>query len=72
MENNRNNLFKVIFVWGAIIIGVAGAVVRNGWLIIIAAIMIAGALIYVRYFTMKEILNRNSTGGLTVINRKVK
>ncbi len=58
MKNNQNNLFKIVFVWGAIIAGVLGAILHIGWLIIIAAIMLAAAFIYIRYITMKEMIDR--------------
>jgi len=53
---NKNNLFKVLFVWGAIIIGVLGAWLNFDILIILSILMLALVIIYIRYYTMREMV----------------
>jgi len=58
-ERNKYNLFKILFVWSAIIFGVVGAWLDYNWLIILSIFMLALAAIYIRYYTMKERLQKN-------------
>jgi len=58
-QYSKEDLIKVLFIYTAIIIGIIGAWFRIKYLMATAIVMIGISIAYVRYYTMKERLNKN-------------
>ena len=51
---SKSNIFKIVFIWSAIIAGILGAIFGLELLVVICIVMLGVTAVYIRYTAMRE------------------